>query len=128
MRIAVDFDGTIVKHIYPKVGCGVEIPGAIDTLRYLQGKGCKVSLWTSRAGYQLIEAVEFCTSKGLTFDSINCNADDTRPYGVPKMVADVYIDDRSWHWCLDDANEGWKPCDLTESAWKWIKQQIDRRL
>ncbi len=34
MIIAVDFDGTIVTHEYPKIG--KEIPFAIDTLKRIQ--------------------------------------------------------------------------------------------
>ena len=34
MIIAVDFDGTIVEHEYPRIGA--EIPFAIDTLKRLQ--------------------------------------------------------------------------------------------
>jgi len=33
MTIAIDFDGTIVEHRYPKIGN--EIPFAIDTLKML---------------------------------------------------------------------------------------------
>lgn len=38
MIIAVDFDGTIVTHEYPKIG--KEIPFAIDTLKRLKAKEC----------------------------------------------------------------------------------------
>ena len=34
MKIAVDFDGTIVEHAYPLIG--KEIPFAIETLKRLQ--------------------------------------------------------------------------------------------
>ena len=34
LTVAVDFDGTIVTHEYPKIG--KEIPFAIDTLKRLQ--------------------------------------------------------------------------------------------
>ena len=36
MIIAVDFDGTIVEHRYPRIG--EEIPFAVDTLKLLQQK------------------------------------------------------------------------------------------
>ena len=36
MVIAVDFDGTIVEHRYPRIG--EEIPFAIDTLKLLTRK------------------------------------------------------------------------------------------
>ena len=34
MTIAVDFDGTIVEHRYPRIG--EEIPFAVETLKLLQ--------------------------------------------------------------------------------------------
>ena len=55
MVIAVDFDGTIVEHKYPKIG--KEIPFAIDTLRQLADEGHKLILWTSRDGDLLDEAL-----------------------------------------------------------------------
>ena len=57
MTIAVDFDGTIVTHEYPKIGR--DIPFAIDTLKRLQ-KDFQVILvlWTVREGTLLDEAVE----------------------------------------------------------------------
>ena len=51
MTIAVDFDGTIVEHRYPRIGR--EIPFATDTLKLLQqdqhrlicGVCAKVNFW-----------------------------------------------------------------------------------
>lgn len=46
MVIAVDFDGTIVEHKYPKIG--EEIMFATDTLRELIRDGHQLILWTVR--------------------------------------------------------------------------------
>ena len=46
MVIAVDFDGTIVEHKYPRIG--KEIPFAIDTLKRLGDEGHKLILWSVR--------------------------------------------------------------------------------
>ena len=98
MIIAVDFDGTIVEHKYPKIGR--EKPFAIDTLRRLAAEGHKIILWTSREGELLEDAIRFCKERGLTFYAVN---GDT-PMGSltfsdkttsTKLVADVYIDDRN---------------------------------
>jgi len=43
MIIAVDFDGTIVEHKYPKIGS--EIPFATDTLKMLIKDGHQLILW-----------------------------------------------------------------------------------
>ena len=55
MIIAVDFDGTIVEHRYPKIG--KEIPFAIATLKKLQKERNLLILWTVREGELLDEAV-----------------------------------------------------------------------
>jgi len=95
MIIAVDFDGTIVKHKYPAIG--KEIPYAVKTLKLFQDKGHRLILWTYRSGKKLEEAVDFCTKKGLIFYAINSNYegeefDDTISR---KIYADLYIDDRN---------------------------------
>ena len=48
MTIAVDFDGTIVEHRYPRIG--KEIPFATDTLKLLQQDQHKLILWSVREG------------------------------------------------------------------------------
>ena len=65
MVIAVDFDGTIVQHRYPRIG--KEIPFAIATLKQLQAEHHLLILWTVREGELQDEAVEFCRSRGLEF-------------------------------------------------------------
>ena len=57
MIIAVDFDGTIVEHRYPRIG--EEIPFAIDTLKLLQQEKHRLILWSVREGTLLEEAVEW---------------------------------------------------------------------
>ena len=57
MTIAVDFDGTIVEHRYPKIG--KEIPFATQTLRMLIADRHKLILWSVREGKLLEEAVDF---------------------------------------------------------------------
>lgn len=94
MRIAVDFDGTIVQHAYPLIG--KEIPFAIETLKRLQAEDHHLLiLWTVRTGKALDEAVEFCRKKGLEFYAINQNDPEEQTLGTKKVIADVYIDDRN---------------------------------
>ena len=69
MTIAVDFDGTIVEHKYPKIG--EEIPFAIDTLKMLIKDHHKLILWSVREGDLLEEAVEWCRSRGVEFYAVN---------------------------------------------------------
>ena len=56
IKIAVDFDGTIVEHMYPEIG--KENLFAFQTLKELEKKGAKLILWTYRTGKELGEAVE----------------------------------------------------------------------
>ncbi len=96
MIIAVDFDGTIVTHEYPKIGR--EIPFAIDTLKRMQEKlHIRLILWTVREGAELEAAVEFCRSKGLEFYAVNANyPEETKKDMEPrKLKADLFIDDRN---------------------------------
>nr|WP_319509360.1 HAD hydrolase family protein [uncultured Draconibacterium sp.] len=95
MVIAVDFDGTIVKHKYPAIG--KEIPYAIETLKLIQSKGHKIILWTYRSGKELDKAVDFCKKKGLFFHAINNNFEGEEFDNTysRKIYADIYIDDRN---------------------------------
>lgn len=96
MTIAVDFDGTIVEHRYPAIG--KEIPYAIETLKRLQQDRHQLILWTAREGQLLVDAVEFCRTRGLVFYAINSDVPndgwkDTSP--TRKLKADMFIDDRN---------------------------------
>ena len=96
MIIAVDFDGTIVEHKYPKIG--KEIPFAIETLKKLQSDNHKLILWTVREDELLEEAVNFCKDRGLKFYAINSNypeEKDSHNHFSRKLKADLFIDDRN---------------------------------
>src|SRR5208283_4413866 len=95
MKIAVDFDGTIVEHKYPEIG--EELLFAIETLKELQRQQHQIILWTFRSNKELEEAVEYCSRRGLDFYAINKNFpeevfDETLSR---KINADLYIDDRN---------------------------------
>lgn len=94
MLIAVDFDGTIVEHAYPKIGR--EIPFAIDTLKKIQSECHQLILWTVREGDLLDEAVEFCRQKGLEFYAVNStypNENKESKHFSRKIKAEMFIDD-----------------------------------
>ncbi len=96
MIIAIDFDGTIVEHKYPKVGR--EIIFATQTLKMLQAKGHRLILWTYRAGDKLDEAVDFCSSRGVEFYAINKNyPEEVFDDSISRKIkADMYIDDMNY--------------------------------
>lgn len=96
MIIAVDFDGTIVEHKYPKIGN--EIPFAIDTLKRLKNEHHKLILWSVREGKLLDDAVAFCRERGLEFYAVNRNYPEEQlghDYFSRKLKADLFIDDRN---------------------------------
>ena len=95
MIIAVDFDGTIVEHAYPRIG--KPIPFAFDVLKKLQQEERHVIiLWTVRDGKLLEEAVDFCSKNGLNFYAVNKNHPEEEDEGFSrKLTADVFIDDRN---------------------------------
>jgi hypothetical protein len=95
VKIAVDFDGTIVEHKYPEIG--KELLFAFETLKQLIKQKHQVILWTYRAGQELDEAVEFCRENGVEFFAVNKNFPEEYYDGSisRKIDADVYIDDRN---------------------------------
>jgi hypothetical protein len=96
MTIAVDFDGTIVEHDYPKIGR--PIPFALDVLRKLHvEERHKLILWTMREGQLLQEAVDYCAKNGVHFYAHNKNypEEEFRDGDPRKIGADIYIDDRN---------------------------------
>lgn len=96
MTIAVDFDGTIVTHRYPRIG--KEIPFATETLKMLAKDGHKLILWTVREGKLLDNAVEWCRKRGVEFYAVNRDypeEDEAHSGFSRKIKADVFIDDRN---------------------------------
>ena len=95
MKIAVDFDGTIVEHEYPRIGKDKLF--AFETLKALQDQNHQLVLWTYRTGKELDDAVEYCRSKGIEFYAVNKNYPEEieDEYTPRKIDADIYIDDRN---------------------------------
>ncbi|HRW62479.1 MAG TPA: hypothetical protein P5132_03275 [Bacteroidales bacterium] len=95
MKIAVDFDGTIVEHEYPKIGKTKLF--AFETLKELQNQGHQLILWTYRAGKELDEAVEFCRKNGIEFYAVNKNyPEEVFDDSISRKInADIYIDDKN---------------------------------
>lgn len=93
--IAVDFDGTIVKDTYPKIGKPMIF--AFETLLKLQKEGHRIILWTYRNGRALREAVKFCEENGIEFYAINKSYPEEELDGKisRKIHADLFIDDRN---------------------------------
>ncbi len=98
MVIAVDFDGTIVEHKYPKIG--EEIPFATQTLQMLIKDGHRLILWSVREGELLQEAVDWCHQRGVDFWAVNRdypeeNGVKSNNHFSRKLKAELFIDDRN---------------------------------
>lgn len=96
MIIAVDFDGTIVEHEYPKIGR--ELPFATGTLKKLIEEQHRIILWTVRRGKELEDAVEWCRQRGVEFYAVNKNFPEENVENdgkYCKINADIFIDDRN---------------------------------
>lgn len=96
MIIAVDFDGTCVKHAYPNIG--EEIPGCTGVLREWARRGARLILWTCREGKTLQDAVNWFAERNIPLAAVNDNVPDiTRSFGFSprKIFANVYLDDRA---------------------------------
>lgn len=90
MIIAVDFDGTIVTHEYPKVGRDI---GAIPVLKRLIDEGHKLILYTMRSACELDEAQCYIHSFGIHLFGVNENPTQAHWTSSPKAYANLYIDD-----------------------------------
>jgi hypothetical protein len=129
MKIAVDFDGTIVEHRYPEIGKPILF--AFETLRELQKRKHELILWTYRAGKELEEAVEFCEKNGIVFYAVNKNFPEEE-FDIEtvsrKINADIFIDDRNvggflgWSKIWELLNQD--QLGSTQQEMKFINEQI----
>jgi hydroxymethylpyrimidine pyrophosphatase-like HAD family hydrolase len=95
IKIAIDFDGTIVEHQYPEIG--KEKLFAFQTLKELEKRGARLILWTFRTGKELEDAVEYCRKNGIEFYAVNKNyPEEVQDESVSRKIdADIYIDDKN---------------------------------
>lgn len=94
MRIAVDFDGTIVEHCFPEIGPAV--PGAIDWLKRFVDAGAELILWTVRGNAYLETAADYCKTNGIQLLALNRNPGQQSWSPSPKAYAAIYIDDAAF--------------------------------
>jgi hydroxymethylpyrimidine pyrophosphatase-like HAD family hydrolase len=92
MIIAIDFDGTLCTHEYPKIGKDI---GAIPVVKKLMEKRHDLILFTMRSGKYLDEAVKWLKDQGIVFYGINTNPSQSEWTKSPKVYANIYIDDAS---------------------------------
>jgi ribonucleotide monophosphatase NagD (HAD superfamily) len=91
MYFNIDFDGTCVKHKYPKVGG--EIPNAANVLKRLTDKGHQIILFTMRSGKEFDEALKWFEEREIKIFGKNTNPTQSTWTKSPKSYAHVMIDD-----------------------------------
>ena len=89
--IAIDFDGTCVEHEYPNIG--LDVDGAVETLRRLNNEGHRLILNTMRSDEKLEAAVRGFKERKIKLWGVNCNPEQSEWTSSPKVYADIYIDD-----------------------------------
>jgi len=103
MVLAIDFDGTIVEHTYPKIG--KLKPNAKETINKWYEEGHKIIIWSCRMNKEKKEAELFLKENGIKFHTFNKNVivnDTFNP--EPKIFAHVYIDDRGFRYTDEKYN------------------------
>jgi len=91
MLIAIDFDGTCVKHEYPYVG---EDIGAAPWLRKWEEAGARLVLYTMRDGNGLDDALGWFSDHDIPLHAANYNKNGWS--ASPKIYAELYVDDASF--------------------------------
>lgn len=99
--IAVDLDGVICDYSKGWRGVGnfgSVLPDAKEKMQQLKKEGWHIVIFTCRAEHALI--ADFLRREGIPFDQINKNENipgEVPGYGLEKVIADVYLDDRAIH-------------------------------
>lgn len=91
--IAVDFDGTVVEHDYPRVGQNV--PHAVRVLKRLVESRYRIILNTMRSGEELDDAIEWFRENGIQLFSVGKDPGQFKWTTSNKCFAEFYIDDRN---------------------------------
>lgn len=95
MKIAIEFDGTIVRDEYP--GIGKELPMATFIISSLIELGHQVILYTHRSGKELEVALRWCEDYDIEFWAVNKNypGENSKENECRKINADLFIDGRN---------------------------------
>jgi len=88
--IAIDFDGTIVKHTLKNLG--PPVPGAKEALLEMQDRGHAIILWTSRSELRYTQASDYMQEE---LGIVLLSSKSWRQGG--KVYADLYIDDKGYN-------------------------------
>lgn len=146
--VVLDFDGTLVRHEYPRIGKDI---GALPWLKLLQDSGkVRFCLFTMRDTDTLKEAVEWFNTNGIKLWGIQRNPEQDQWTSSPKCHGHIFVDDRgvgipliseeedgiphqfvNWdkvgpmlcHSCNVHIPEEWFTKECPEGLWRW-KQPV----
>jgi len=94
LKFCIDFDGTCVLEMFPKVG--PDVPDAVRILKALVDNGHRLILWTARSGKTLIDAVNWFNRHGIDLYAVNQDPHPLEGWPIPRKVIPAwYIDDRN---------------------------------
>lgn len=95
--VAVDFDGTLVGHDFPRIG--PEVPKAVLWVHRIAAEPkVKIMLWTMRSDGQrhgdvLAQAVAWCRAQMIPLWAVNKSPGQSSWSKSKKQYAHLYIDD-----------------------------------
>jgi hypothetical protein len=115
MKIAIDFDGTCVKHEFPDVG--EDCPGAVETLKRLVADGHELFLFTMRSDKYLTDAMRWFQRRGIWLSGIQSDPNQKAWTNSPKCYAQTYIDDAALGAPLIYPEDGGRPFYDWRKAW-----------
>jgi len=126
--ICVDFDGTIVEHVFPKIG--KPVPGALNWLKLFQAEDAQIILFTMRSDGQkhgdvLTDAVDYLRKTGIELFGVNTNPGQEGWTKSPKAYGQIYIDDASACCPLIQPEGFARPCVDWSIVGPWTMHQID---
>jgi len=129
MRIAIDFDDTIVYEQYPNIGD--LIPGAKEVINWMYYRGHIIIINTCRAEDEAYLAQEFLDKSGIKYTFFNENDPALiRKYGkdTRKISCDLNIDDKNVYYQHALAVRGTQFRDEFWSDFKHIFTVLERPL
>lgn len=105
--IAIDFDGVLAdysKGYQGKDVFGAPIPGADNATKVLKENGWRIIIYTTRPNTEALR--HWLKENNISYDFINENPDQPEESKGCKLIADIYLDDRSlcfrgeWRWMI----------------------------
>lgn len=94
VKIVIDFDGTVVEHMYPNVG--KDLPFAVLVLKMLVVSGHKLILSTMRSEEKYLDAaVKWFEEREIPLYGVQLDPDQSSWTSSPKAYGEYCIDDRN---------------------------------